>query len=348
MTELLKSDALGVARAASVLSQGGLVGMPTETVYGLGADACDDQAVARIFAAKGRPNFNPLIVHLARVEDARKWVVMPEIAERLAAAFWPGAMTLVLPMCGMDDLGDGAQPISSRVTAGLSTLAIRVPSHPVARQVLAAFGGPVAAPSANPSGRISPTRAAHVMAGLSGRIDAVLDGGDAPVGLESTIIGFDSHQRAVVLRAGSITLADIQSVIGYAPAMVEVHAKDAAALATDRDAAGASFAGTTPVVTAPGQMVSHYAPRGLVRLNATDVQADEIYLGFGPLPRGVAADRALFLSETGDLEEAAAQLFALFHHLDDIGATRIAVAPIPTFGIGQAINDRLRRAAAPR
>ena len=310
-TQVLRPDAQGLDRAAAILSRGGLVAFPTETVYGLGADARDDTAVAGIYAAKGRPSFNPLIVHLADLETARHYVVFDAIAERLAAAFWPGALTLVLPLRA--DAG-----ISKLVTAGLDSLAVRVPDHPVAQGLLAAFGGPVAAPSANPSGRVSPTVPAHVLSGLSGRIDAVVDGGAAAVGVESTIVS--CLGEPALLRAGGLPAEAIADCIG-------------APLAAPDDPA-------TPV--APGQLASHYAPKGHVRLNAQAAEDGEVLLGFGP----VAAE--LNLSPSGDLTEAAARLFDYLHRLDAMGAARIAVSPIPDHGLGRAINDRLRRAAAPR
>jgi L-threonylcarbamoyladenylate synthase len=307
----LASEPAGIDTAAGILTRGGLVAFPTETVYGLGADARQDRAVAGIFAAKGRPSFNPLIVHVPDVAAARALCVFDDRAERLASAFWPGALTLVLP------LRDGAG-VSKLVTAGLSTVAVRVPAHPVAQALLAAFGGPVAAPSANPSGRVSPTTAAHVVAGLSGRIDAVVDGGPCGVGVESTIIGLDGP--ATLLRAGGIPAEVIEAALGAPLAHPE---------STDR-----------PV--APGALASHYAPAGSVRLNATTALPGEVMLGFGH----VACD--LNLSPNADLTEAAANLFACLHRLDAMGATRIAVSPIPDHGLGRAINDRLRRAAAPR
>ncbi|WP_439155508.1 L-threonylcarbamoyladenylate synthase [Yoonia sp.] len=308
---ILPPDVDGVARAAAVLRDGGLVSFPTETVYGLGADARKDRAVAGIFAAKGRPSFNPLIVHLPDMAAAEKYCVFNDDATRLADAFWPGALTLVLPL--RPDAG-----ISRLVTAGLDTLAVRVPDHPVAQRLLRAFGGPVAAPSANPSGRISPTTAAHVSAGLGNKINALVDGGPCSVGLESTIVSCVG--RPALLRAGGIPTEALETCLG-APL----------ALPDDPE---------TP--QSPGQLASHYAPLGTVRLNATEAQSGEVLLGFGP----VSAD--LNLSPTGDLTEAAAKLFDYLHRLDLMGATRIAVSPIPDRGLGRAINDRLRRAAAPR
>lgn len=309
-TKRLIADASGLAEAAQLLRAGGLVAFPTETVYGLGADARVGTAVAAVYAAKGRPSFNPLIVHLARTEDAEKYVVWHPAAERLAQAFWPGPLTLVLP------LRDG-HGLSSLVTAGLDTVAIRVPAHPVAHALLSAFDGPIAAPSANPSGRISPTTADHVLAGLGGRIAAVLDAGPCAVGLESTIVGFDGD-RPMLLRAGGLPLEALEAAAGQTLAVAD-----------------------ETTISAPGQLASHYAPNARVRLNVTEAEGDEVLLGFGP----VAGD--LSLSANGDLHEAAANLFGHLHQLDATGRP-IAVAPIPQIGLGLAINDRLRRAAAPR
>ena len=308
---ILASDATGIGIGAQILRAGGTVAFPTETVYGLGADARNGAAVAAVFAAKGRPAFNPLIVHLPDLSAARALCDFTPAAERLAAAFWPGALTLVLPL--RPDSG-----ISPLVSAGLATLAVRLPDHRVAQALLRAFGGPVAAPSANPSGRISPTTAAHVRTGLSGRIDAVIDGGGCGVGLESTIIGCDGDP--VLLRAGGLPAEAVEDCLGQR-------------LLRQTDPAQPS---------APGQLASHYAPRGRLRLNATSAEAGEILLGFGPV------DAVLNLSETGDLTEAAANLFGHLHQLDALGASHIAVSPIPDHGLGRAINDRLQRAAAPR
>lgn len=308
---ILPPDAAGLEKAAAILRRGGLVSFPTETVYGLGADACNDAAVAGIYAAKGRPSFNPLIVHVPDVAAAGTYCVFNAAAQQLAQAFWPGALTLVLPVRA--DAG-----ISKLVTAGLDTLAVRVPDHPVAAGLLRAFGGPVAAPSANPSGRVSPTAAAHVVAGLGGRIDAVVDGGDCAVGVESTIVSCIGEPA--LLRAGGIPVEALEACLG-------------APLKTLHDP-------STPI--APGQLASHYAPQGKVRLNASGARKGEVLLGFGP----VEAD--LNLSVAGDLTEAAARLFACLHELDAMGAEQIAVSPIPDHGLGRAINDRLKRAAAPR
>lgn len=303
----------GIAEAAALLRAGGLVAMPTETVYGLAADARDDRAVARIYAAKNRPSFNPLIVHLPDLAQVARYAVVPPGAEALATAFWPGPLTMVLPL--REDSG-----LSPLVTAGLSTVAIRVPAHPLARELLRAFGGPVAAPSANPSGRVSPTRAAHVLAGLSGRIEAVLDGGACAVGVESTIIAMDGPPA--LLRPGGVSVEVIEAVLG-------------AALALPGDPA-------TP--KAPGQLASHYAPEARVRLNAEAKLPGEVLVGFGM----VKGD--LTLSNSGDLLEAAANLFHLLREADALAGPggAIAFAPVPESGLGRAINDRLRRAAAPR
>lgn len=306
LTKTLVPDEAGYAAAADLLAQGSLVAFPTETVYGLGADATNDRAVAGVFAAKGRPSFNPLIVHVSSLEAAREIAGFDDVALRLADAFWPGPLTLVLPL-------RAGHPIAPLVSAGLETVALRVPLHPVARRLLQTFGRPVAAPSANPSGRISPTTAAHVAAGLSGRVDAILDGGACPVGLESTIVG---AAPLALLRHGGLSVEEIERVAGpLAPA------------------------GKT--ITAPGQLVSHYAPRASVRLNANCANPGEAHLGFGPMQSD------LNLSIAGDLTEAAANLFGHLHALDAMRRP-IAVAPIPNVGLGRAINDRLKRAAAPR
>ena len=311
-TDILPPDPAGLRRAAELLASGALVAFPTETVYGLGADARNDNAVAAIYAAKGRPSFNPLIVHVASVEAAQRYVQFDDAAYDLAQAFWPGPMTLVLPL--RIDAG-----ISNLVTAGLPTLAIRVPQNALALDLLTLFDGPVAAPSANPSGRISPTTAQHVVDGLSGKIAAVLDGGACSVGLESTIIRTEPELQ--LLRPGGLPVEQIEAALG-------------------QTVRGAAIISETP--DAPGQLLSHYAPNAPVRLNATQAKPDEVLLGFGP------SGGTLNLSVTGDLHEAAANLFSMLRLLDEKGASRIAVAPIPDHGLGRAINDRLARAAAPR
>ncbi len=301
-----------VTRAARLLAQGRLVAFATETVYGLGADATDDRAVARVFEAKGRPRFNPLIVHVHDVDAARDLAHLSRAALDLATAFWPGPLTLVAP------LRDG-HPLSPLVTAGLATVAIRVPGPDQARDLLSLARVPVAAPSANPSGRISPTTAAHVLAGLDGRIDAVLDGGACAVGVESTILGTDPAPH--LLRPGGLPLEAVEAALG-----------------------GALLPAGPGPVSAPGQLASHYAPRGTVRLDAEAARPGEALLGFGPCIAGAT----LNLSPAGDLVEAAANLFAHLRLLDERGALAIAVSPIPRNGLGHAINDRLRRAAEPR
>jgi len=300
-----------IEQAAQILADGGLVAMPTETVYGLGADALCDQAVAKIYEAKGRPSFNPLISHMTSSDMARDYVEWTDVAKKLSNAFWPGPMTLVLP--AKQDCA-----ISQLARAGLPSVAIRVPSHPVARALLSKLARPVAAPSANPSGRISPTTLDHVLAGLDGRIDAVIDGGPCEMGVESTIISL--LDEPVILRPGNIIIEQIQAVLGTGIKTL-----------TDAD-----------VITAPGQLTSHYAPNASVRLNATTFKVDEKSLGFGE----IVGD--LNLSPSADLREATANLFSMLHELDTRQGTKIAIAPIPNHGLGIAINDRLKRAAAPR
>ncbi len=301
----------GLAAAAALIAAGGLVAFPTETVYGLGVDARNSDAVARLFAAKGRPVFNPLIVHVDSLQAAEALVIFDDTARALAQAFWPGALTLVLPLRA--DAG-----VSPLVTAGLDTLAVRVPEHPVALALLAAVGGPVAAPSANPSGQVSPTKAAHVMADMTGLIDGIVQGPDCVVGVESTIVA--TQPEPVLLRAGGLPVEAIEACLGQP-------------LASASGSAAPS---------SPGQLASHYAPKGSVRLDAVEVLEGETLLGFGPV------SAAVNLSVSGDLTEAAANLFDALHRLNAMNARRIAVSPIPDHGLGRAINDRLRRAAAPR
>ncbi|AGI65947.1 Sua5/YciO/YrdC/YwlC family protein [Octadecabacter antarcticus 307] len=310
-TRIFVTDRTELDKAACVLAGGGLVAFPTETVYGLGVDACNSDAVARLYLAKGRPSFNPLIVHIGSIEAAQQFVDFDDTALALAQAFWPGALTLVLPL-------RHDSTISPLVTAGLGTLAIRVPDHGVANRLLAAFGGPIAAPSANPSGQVSPTKFAHVRDLMSGRIDGVIDGGDCGVGLESTIIAM--KPVPTLLRAGGLPVEAIEAALGYNLALT----------------------GETSAPSSPGQLASHYAPKGTVRLNARSVETGETLLGFGPV------EAVINLSSSGDLVQAAAGLFDALHQLNAMGAARIAVSPIPDHGLGRAINDRLRRAAAPR
>ena len=310
-TVTLDRSAADLDRAAAMLAAGQLVAFATETVYGLGGDARNGEAVARIYEAKGRPSFNPLIAHVASVALAQELVIWSAQAQRLADRFWPGPLTIALPL----KPGHG---VSSLVTAGLDTLAVRVPGNSTARRLLQSFGAPVAAPSANPSGRISPTTAAHVMDGLKGRMAAVVDDGPCSVGLESTIVGL-AGDTPRLLRPGGISSEELEEVLG-----VPLHS-----------------VGQGDPVNAPGQLLSHYAPDASVRLNATEKQGEEVLLGFGPV------SCALNLSESGDLHEAAANLFDYLRKLDTAHRP-IAVSPVPETGIGAAINDRLRRAAAPR
>ncbi|MGC8523034.1 MAG: L-threonylcarbamoyladenylate synthase [Acidibrevibacterium sp.] len=318
MTERLAADAAGIARAAALLCASETVAFPTETVYGLGADATDAGAVAAIFAAKGRPRFNPLIAHYASAAAAFADVVATPLAERLAQAFWPGPLTLVLPRRATSVVAD-------LVSAGLSTLAVRVPAHPVALALLAAAAHPVAAPSANRSGRVSPTTAAHVLAELEGRIAAVIDAGECPVGVESTVLDL-TGARPRLLRPGGISLEALAPFLG---------ALDAAPLAD----AGQPLA--------PGMLKSHYAPTLPLRLGAREVAGDEALLAFGPPLPGAAL--VFQLSATRNLEEAAARLYAGLRTLDAEGGRRglagIAAMTIPEIGLGCALNDRLARAA---
>lgn len=301
----------GIADAAGLIRAGDVVAFPTETVYGLGADATSADAVAKIYAAKGRPSFNPLIVHVADLQMAEKIAVFDTTARALAAAFWPGALTLVLPLRD----GHGLAPA---VTAGLPTVALRQPHHKVAHDLIQAASVPIAAPSANPSGHISPTKAAHVIKGLGTRIGGVIDGGDCAVGVESTILALSPTPR--ILRPGGVTRADVAAVLGQP----------------------VPFAADSPgAVTAPGQMTSHYAPNVPVRINADGPQKGETFIAFGPNPEGMT------LSKTQNLAEAAETLFTALHHAETLGRP-IAIARIPNTGIGRAINDRLQRAAAGR
>ena len=323
-TRMAKADAAAAADAARVLAAGGLVAFPTETVYGLGADATSGPAVARLYDAKGRPAFNPLIAHVADIADAERLARFDADAARLAKDFWPGPLTLVLPKAA-------GCPVAELATAGLDTIAVRVPAHKVARDILAAFGKPVVAPSANRSGHVSPTRAEHVEADLGGRIDLIIDGGATPVGVESTIIA--CLGEPVLLRPGGLPRAAIERALG------RVLRRSPADSASARDTDG-------PI--APGMLATHYAPRARLRLNAHRIAPGEAVLAFGPGPAG-GAERAacvLNLSARGDLVEAAANLFAHLRALDAARTATIAVMPIPGDGLGEAINDRLERAAA--
>jgi len=311
----------GIRAALSFLRKGGLVAFPTETVYGLGADARVERAVASIYSAKGRPAHNPMIVHVADARAATALIDLPEAGLKAAELFWPGPLTLVAPVRAES----GIAPICR---AGANTLAVRVPAHRLAQALLTAFAGPIAAPSANRSGQVSPTTADHVMEELTSRIDGVIDGGACEVGLESTILGFDDDGTPRLLRPGGVSLEALIYALG--PVRSEAITDD-----------------QTP--SAPGQLSSHYAPGAKLRLNAEEPTLGEAWLGFGPNPeRGSAI--MLNLSASGDLDEAGANLFSALRHLDEMleGSGTIAVAPIPEDGLGHAINDRLRRAAAPR
>lgn len=307
------ADAATIARAGALLGAGRLVAFPTETVYGLGADATNDGAVAAIFAAKGRPSFNPLIVHIAETAEAEALVRVDRRARVLMERFWPGPLTLVLPRAP-------GSPVSLLASAGLDTIAVRLPGHDVARAVIRAAGRPIAAPSANRSGAVSPTTARHVAESLGGRVDLIVDGGPCRVGVESTVLDLSTAQ-ATLLRPGGVTAEHLTEALGSPPAR------------PDR-------AGDAP--KSPGMLESHYAPALAVRLDAAAARPGEALLGFG------AMACTLNLSPAGDLTQAAANLFAFLRRLDDPAFAAIAVAPIPDHGLGAAINDRLRRAAAPR
>jgi L-threonylcarbamoyladenylate synthase len=323
-TQILPAGEAAVAAAARVLGQGGLVAFPTETVYGLGADAANPAAIARLYQAKGRPAFNPLIAHVGELDAARQIARFDAAALKLAEAFWPGPLTLVLPRtaeCAVADLA----------TAGLDTVAVRIPAHGIARAILRAFGGPVVAPSANLSGHVSPTHAAHVADDLAGRIDLIIDGGAVAVGVESTIIG--CFEAPMLLRPGGLPRAEIERVLGRALTQPPEEAD-----------------GDSGQPLAPGMLASHYAPRTKVRLNAMRLEPGEALLAFGShAVSGIdAAAVVMNLSPRSDLAEAAAHLFGYLRALDSQGARAIAVMPIPNHGLGEAINDRLRRAAVGR
>ena len=326
-TQMIEASSRAVKAAARVLARGGLVAFPTETVYGLGADACDGEAVARLYRAKGRPSFNPLIAHVADTVAAHRLARFDTAADRLAAAFWPGALTLVLPK-------RPACPVADLAAAGLGTIAVRVPRHPVAHSILREFGGVVVAPSANRSGHVSPTTAAHVLSDLRGRIDLIVDAGPAPMGLESTIVACIGEPA--LLRPGALPRGAIEQALACGEGLLR-HGLAAPDLA-DADAA--------PM--APGHLPSHYAPRARLRLDAMRTYPGEALLAFGPdkIADADAAVLALNLSPVGDLTEAAATLFSHLRALDASGAATIAVMPVPRAGLGEAINDRLERAAS--
>jgi L-threonylcarbamoyladenylate synthase len=316
---LRPADPAAIAAAAHLIRDGRLVAFPTETVYGLGADATNDAACAAIFAAKGRPRFNPLIVHVPDAAAAAAYVVLSPAAEHLADKFWPGPLTLVLrrrPDCRLSLL----------VSAGLDTAAVRSPAHPIARALLAEAGTPIAAPSANRSGAVSPTSAQHVAASLGAGVDLILDGGVCPVGIESTVIGL-SGEQPTLLRPGFVTHTELEAALGQPVRRI------------------ASSAAATGGYLSPGQLARHYAPGRPMRLNAVDRRPGEALLAFGPgAPSGTGI---LNLSPAGDLAEAAANLFRMLRALDQPAYAAIAVMPIPEAGLGEAINDRLTRAATP-
>jgi len=323
-TKMLPAGEAGVNEAARRLAEGGLVAFPTETVYGLGADATNAAAIARLYEAKGRPLFNPLISHVEGLASAHRIARFDATAITLAQAFWPGPLTLVLPRregCEVADLA----------TAGLETIAVRVPAHPVAHAILKAVGKPVVAPSANLSGHVSPTTAAHVQSDLAGRIELIVDGGPVAVGVESTIVG--CFERPMLLRPGGLPREEIERVLGRSLAQPprEIESDNGQPLA-------------------PGMLTSHYAPRARVRLNVRSLEPGEALLAFGPVPVAGQDQAAaiLNLSTGGDLAEAATRLFGYLRSLDATNAPTIAVTPIPVEGLGEAINDRLRRAAAGR
>jgi L-threonylcarbamoyladenylate synthase len=323
-TQILAANDAAVAACARCLAVGGLVAFPTETVYGLGTDATNADAVARLYQAKGRPSFNPLIAHISDRAAAERIARFDACAVALSEAFWPGPLTLVLPKTSDCNIADLA-------TAGLDTIAVRVPAHPLARAILRAFGGPIVAPSANLSGHVSPTTAAHVQSDLAGRIDLIIDGGAVAIGVESTIVG--CFGEPVLLRPGGVPRGKIERVLGRTLAL------------SPEDAGNDSG---QPL--APGMLASHYAPRTPLRLDADRVEAGEALLAFGPeaVPGAAQAAAAMNLSPRGDLNEAATHLFGYLRSLDARGARAIAVMPVPHRELGEAINDRLRRAAVGR
>ena len=323
--KIIAANPNAIEQAATILKNGGLIGMPTETVYGLAANALDGKAVARIFEAKGRPAFNPLITHFARARDIEPYADMDERAKALAQKFWPGPLTMILKR--KKDC-----PISDLVTAGLPTLAVRVPDHKAAQNLIRAAGVPLAAPSANPSGTLSPTSAAHVARTLGDKVDLVLAAGTSRVGLESTVIDLSTDQ-SIILRPGGITPEELEETLGH-----KLH-----------------IAESSDTIKSPGQLLKHYAPKTPLRLNAVDLKSGEALLAFGStkfmgIKGGGSAsdlpdDMIRNLSETGDLHEAASNLFTMLHDMDAHHHTAIAVMNIPDTGVGIAINDRLKRAA---
>ncbi len=313
-TTMLSGDTDGIKCAARILTDGGLVGIPTETVYGLGADARRKSAVKRVYRAKGRPDSNPLIVHVAHIADAEEFVDFGPLALKLAEKFWPGPLTLVLPMIA-------SCPVCREAAGGHKTLGLRIPSHPVARSLIEEFSGPIAAPSANISGRVSPTSVEHVLADLSGTIEAVVDGGPCSHGMESTILAPIGNE-AILLRPGAVTRASIEKL---APVL--------------------DVPTGSPGPASPGQLERHYSPKSPLRLNAQSAGRGELLLGFGACDSSAKQN----LSPSGTLKEAAHNLYGMLRQMDDLanrsGGWTIAVSPIPEIGVGVAINDRLRRAA---
>ncbi len=338
-SRIIAADAAGIAAAAAQLNAGGIAAVPTETVYGLAGRAADADAVAKIYAAKGRPGFNPLIVHVAGAAQAAELVVIDPVSARLMADFWPGGLTLVLP------LRAGAE-VAGLVTAGLDTLAVRCPAHPV-MQALIGLCGPLAAPSANASGRISATTAAHVAASLGDAVPLVLDGGACAAGVESTIVLVEDGVVRV-LRPGAVTGEMLSPLPWQERSDSRSEPVDGSPVATETpltrlgEGAEPDLSRQGRGVLAPGMLASHYAPTQPVRLNALTAGAGEFHIGFGAIPGDVT------LSASGDLAEAAARLFDLLHVAEASGKAGIAVAPVPDTGLGAAINDRLCRAAAPR
>ncbi|MFZ4761790.1 MAG: L-threonylcarbamoyladenylate synthase [Alphaproteobacteria bacterium] len=312
-----------ITKVAAILRQGGLVALPTETVYGLAADACNEQAVQRIYEAKGRPSYNPLIVHVDSLATAKKFGVFSAAAEELAALFWPGALTLVVDLCP-------ASGLAPSVTAGLNSVGLRCPAHPIFRRVLQEAGCVVAAPSANPSGYVSPTTPQHVAENLGERLDAILAAGRCDLGIESTIIDC-TVSPPVILRHGAVSVDEIRAQSGM----------------PIEDAQELLIEGEIATIKAPGMTARHYAPRLPLRLEATGLHHEEAVLGFGPASALLAKRAVAYrnLSEQGDLYEAARNLFLMLRELENSAAKAIAVAPIPHIGIGRGINDRLKRAA---
>ena len=310
-TKIFNTSDPDLLKASQIIKSGGTLAFPTETVYGLGADATNKLAVAKIFQAKGRPSFNPLIIHCLSIEQIQTFAVWSSEAQTVADKFWPGPLTMVLPLLPNSQ-------ISSLALAGLQTVAVRMPEHSVAQSILQLANTPIAAPSANPSGEVSATKAEHVISRLTGKIEGIISGNSSKIGLESTIISFLPEPS--ILRFGAIDETDISEILG-----LDLKKK-----------------GKDEKISAPGQLSSHYAPKGSIRLNSKVFKKNEVSLGFGE----ILCD--LNLSRKANLTEAAANLFDYLHRLDEMGAEKIAVSPIPEEGIGIAINDRLRRAAAPK